>query len=721
MQCPACQTILPADARFCNVCGTPVSPPMTCARCDQPVKPGQKFCMACGAPIVPSATGPEPPTPTAPEPLRPEPAPDLPPSPAAAPASPARRGRWWLWPILLALLAVLVGAAVALDLPGRLAQVAATRGIPIAGAPETAADPEALWRRAQERQSAGAWDDVLALLTQLRAAEGGAGYRPAEVGALLVAACTNLARQAEQKPDPVAAGAYWACVLQERPDDAAAAAGQRHADLYQRGQAALAAGRYPQAIAAWGELYRAAADYADVADRLYLAYLAYGEALCATGLPAEIQEGRRQYGLARALDPARPEVIDKLRACQLPTPTPPPTAPPTPTATPLPGPHLGVISDEVTTLRVRSGPGAGYFVVGKLTAGDAVTITGRTEDTGWLQVQAGPERQGWVSSEYVKANYPLEGAPIVAAPPLAHRVRVAQASADFASQQGFREWFYLISTAPGSLTFTRMPWDGNRWYRWCCDPNYNPEMRISDGGAFPSRRHDVARLWINPYEGQLHIYGTARKEAGAGRGGNGVLVRIVQNQDVLWEHTLGGYDTTGVNFDLTVRATPGDEFYFIVNALGNDTADNTVFDPTIELLHPGGVDAPTPVRWAEPTPPPTPTPRPAATLCFEPRLRHYEEHKGCCAEVAGLVYNRQGQPFGPRGAVVRIEGPPAPQRYVMEFGVDAGGGYTITALSVDKYTIWLKGPNIRSKQYAVEYPDWAKIRIIVDFYQVACW
>ena len=113
--------------------------------------------------------------------------------------------------------------------------------------------------------------------------------------------------------------------------------------------------------------------------------------------------------------------------------------------------------------------------------------------------------------------------------------------------------------------------------------------------------------------------------------------------------------------------------------------------------------------------------RPAAALCFEPRLRHYEEHKGCCAEVAGLVYNRQGQPFGPRGAVLHIEGPPATDRYVRDFGVDAGGGYSVTALSVDKYTIWLKGPNIRSKQYPVQYDDWAKIRIIVDFYQVACW
>ncbi|PKO22974.1 MAG: hypothetical protein CVU38_06580 [Chloroflexi bacterium HGW-Chloroflexi-1] len=725
MQCPTCHATVPDGARFCNVCGAAIPQQMACAECGQPVKPGQKFCMSCGAPVTTA-------------PVRPEPAKIVPAASAPAQAPPGRRGRWWLLAIPLVLVAAAIVAAIALDLPDRLAQRptpqstltsggAVTPGpaegaavTPGSQAPtEAPANPEALWAQAQQRQAAGAWEDTLALLTQLRAAD--ASFQPAEVSSLLVAACTNLACQAEQAPDPAAASAHWACVLQERASDAEAAAGKQRADLYLRGGTALEAKQYPQAIAAWDELQRTSASYADVADRLYLAYIAYGDALCATRTPGDIQEGRKQYGLARALAPARPEAIEKLRACQPPTSTPPPTA------TPLPGPHLGVIVDA-EDLRVRSGPGAGHLVLGKLTTGDAVTITGRTADATWVQVEAGAERQGWVSSQYVKANYPTEAALVVPVPPLLKRVGVAEARTDFAPQQGFRDWFYLISTAPGSLKFTRMPWDGDQWYRWCCDGNYNPKMRISNAGGYPSQSYDVARLWVSPYEGQLRITGAAHKESGAGRGGNGVLARIIQNKDTIWEYPLGSYDTTGTTFDLTVTSKSGDEFYFIVNALGDDAADNTVFDPTIELLHPEGVDMPAPERWAETaqeaaTAAPTPTPtRPlAAALCFEPRLRHYEEHKGCCAEVAGLVYNRQGQPFGPRGAVLHIEGPPATDRYVRDFGVDAGGGYSVTALSVDKYTIWLKGPNIRSKQYAVQYDDWAKIRIIVDFYQVACW
>lgn len=728
MQCPVCKTTLPDGARFCNVCGTAVSQQAVCAECGQPVKPGQKFCMNCGAPITAgvAAAGMVSPPETA-TPVIAEPAQIIPPPRAPTQAPPERRGRWWLWLIPVALLAALVVAAVALDLPGRLSQ--ATQTARRTGDRGTATDPDALWRQAQEQQATGSWPEVLALLTQLRAAdpEGTrrrASYQPTEVSALLAAACTNLARQAEQAGDPAAAGTHWACVLQERPGDAEATAGKGRADLYLAGQAALEAGRHPEAIAAWDELHRVAPDYADVADRLYRAYLAYGDALCARRTPADIQEGRKQYGLARALDPARPEVIEKLRACQQPTATPLPTTPPTSTPTPLPGPHLGVIADDVTTLRVRSGPGVGYFVLGKLTAGDAVTITGRTADAAWLQVEASPERTGWVSSEYVKANYPAEAAPITATPPLPQRLVVAQASADFSNQQGFRDWFYLTSTAPGSSKYVRMPFDNDGTYRWCCHANYSSAMRIWSAGAYPSRNNDAVRLWVSPYDGQLHIYGVARKEPYFGAGGNGSLVRILQNKDVLWEDSLGSRETDWTAFDLTVTSKPGDEFYFVVGARGDDLGDSTIFDPTIELLHMQGADLPPPERWAEavgPTPTPSPTSPPSPALCFEPRLRHYEEHKGCCAEVAGLVYNRQGQPYGPRGSVVHIEGPPAPRRYVMEFGVDAGGGYTITALSVDKYTIWLKGPNIRSKQYAVEYPDWAKIRIIVDFYQVACW
>jgi tetratricopeptide (TPR) repeat protein len=734
MLCPECNAVLPDNARFCNVCGAAMSQRLACSACGQPLQPGQKFCIHCGAAAAaaPPARQPASPTDAAPAPAWPQavptevaPAPAWPPAVPTEMAPPARqRSRpWWQLAVVLLIAAVAVGIAVGvpggaaekLALFNRIAGRAPDAGAATTSESETRADPEALWAQAQGHQAAGAWQDAVAAVAQLRAAD--AGFRTAEVSELQADACAHLARQAERTPDPGAALVYWNCVLRERPDDAEAATGRLNADLYLQGQTAMAAGQYPQAIAAWDGVHRNAADYADAADRLYLAYVAYGDTLCATREAANIEEGRNQYGLARALAPARPEAAEKLLACQASTPTP----------TPLPGPLLGVITDGVANLRVRGGPSSGYLVLGKVSAGNTVTITGRTEDAAWVQVEAAPEHTGWISSEYVKFNYPVQAAPVASAPPLASRLPVAEAGADFSAQQGFRDWFYLISTAPGSLKFIRMPWDGAGAYRWCCDKTYSPEMRISAVGASPSQGYDVARLWVSPYDGQLRISGVARKSPDGGAGGNGVQARIVRNKDVLWEQTLGGSDMTGAVFDLTAESKSGDEFYFIVGALDDDAADGTAFTPAIELLNPDGADLPAPERWVEvvPTPvvvPPTATPTraPAPVLCFEPRVRHLEEHKGCCAEVAGLVYNRQGKLFAPRGAAVRIEGPPVGDRYVREFGVDAGGGYSITALSVDKYTIWLKGPNIRSKKYEVQYDDLAKIRILVDFYQVAC-
>jgi len=194
------------------------------------------------------------------------------------------------------------------------------------------------------------------------------------------------------------------------------------------------------------------------------------------------------------------------------------------------------------------------------------------------------------------------------------------------------------------------------------------------------------------------------------------------------DYSLGGYDTTGTTFDLTATSQSGDKFYFVINALSEDTADNTVFDPMVELLHPEGAEGPAPTRWPEVvveskdgTLPPGSTQPPAATLCFEPRLRHYEDHKGCCAEIGGLVYNAQGKPYGPRGATLHIEGPPATDRYVRDFGVDASGGYGVTAAYSGPVHDLAEGSQTsaaRSTRCATR--TCPRIRIIVDFYQVAC-
>lgn len=45
--CPSCQALNAADARFCQRCGTSLTP-AKCNQCDANLQAGAKFCSKCG-------------------------------------------------------------------------------------------------------------------------------------------------------------------------------------------------------------------------------------------------------------------------------------------------------------------------------------------------------------------------------------------------------------------------------------------------------------------------------------------------------------------------------------------------------------------------------------------------------------------------------------------------------------------------------------------------
>lgn len=62
----------------------------------------------------------------------------------------------------------------------------------------------------------------------------------------------------------------------------------------------------------------------------------------------------------------------------------------------------GVVS--ASFLNVRSGPSAGFGVVGTLGGGEAVTLIARMEDSTWVQVRLTNGVEGWVNSSWIIAN-----------------------------------------------------------------------------------------------------------------------------------------------------------------------------------------------------------------------------------------------------------------------------------------------------------------------------
>lgn len=63
-------------------------------------------------------------------------------------------------------------------------------------------------------------------------------------------------------------------------------------------------------------------------------------------------------------------------------------------------------------LNVRSGPSAGFGVVGQLGRGEIITLIGRVFDNTWVQIVMPNGVQGWVNSRYITPNVLLTSLPI---------------------------------------------------------------------------------------------------------------------------------------------------------------------------------------------------------------------------------------------------------------------------------------------------------------------
>ncbi len=407
-----------------------------------------------------------------------------------------------------------------------------------------------------------------------------------------------------------------------------------------------------------------------------------------------------------------------------PTPTPLPTPTPTMTPTGLPPGVMKAVFNLDGRFNVRSGPGYNYPIIDIVPQGATFSVIDRAPDPDWLHARDEENQEVWVYAPLLETNYPPQAAAVVPATPIPPtNYLVADSVADFSTKQGEKRWYYLASKAPGSLEFDWMPREG-KWYRWT-KGGRSPEMRLSAEGSYPSWNSDAIRLWSNFYEGYLRIEGQARKERGAGYGGNGVDLRIVQRRTdengndilvkTLWEGALGPYDTQGFTYHVPpFPVKQRDAIYFITSARGEDTLDNTIFTAQIFLMNEGGIEVTPP-----PTPTPTPRPNPKIT-CFAPKLRHYERSHGGLGEAVGYVYKKDGR-FS--GIAIRVEGAPGPDQWRHDFPVSGDGGYEMTALTVYGppfyYTMRVIGPGIRSAPFKLEYPEGPR-RAVVDWYQTPC-
>ena len=96
-------------------------------------------------------------------------------------------------------------------------------------------------------------------------------------------------------------------------------------------------------------------------------------------------------------------------------PTPPaPTPPPTPTPPPAPAKPTATTND---VLNVRSGPGTQFDRIGRVPAGTAFEIVGRSQDNAWLHIPfPDVNGRGWISAQFADVSGNLSAIKVVGAP-----------------------------------------------------------------------------------------------------------------------------------------------------------------------------------------------------------------------------------------------------------------------------------------------------------------
>ena len=161
-----------------------------------------------------------------------------------------------------------------------------------------------------------------------------------------------------------------------------------------------------------------------------------------------------------------------------------------------------------------------------------------------------------------------------------------QASLDFSSTQGSKNWYYLDGSG-ASLVYDPT---SNRW------KGTQTNLALWADGGHPGGTKGAMRRWIAPNDGVVRITGNAKDTDSAA--GDGVRVQIsyilptpssvyigdilfTVDKIILFDKIIQNGNTTGYNFDLTQSVKAGDKIDFVINPRSNNKNDSTYFDPTI--------------------------------------------------------------------------------------------------------------------------------------------
>ena len=126
--------------------------------------------------------------------------------------------------------------------------------------------------------------------------------------------------------------------------------------------------------------------------------------------------------------PGQPDTRTPLPPTNTPAPVPTATSiPPTSTSAPsdlsatppISATSSALVATEDEVLRVRSGPGTDYGILGRLQPGTELALLARSSDGSWFQIAypADSDERGWVAGEFLEIQGSPDGLPVAQASP----------------------------------------------------------------------------------------------------------------------------------------------------------------------------------------------------------------------------------------------------------------------------------------------------------------
>lgn len=330
----------------------------------------------------------------------------------------------------------------------------------------------------------GQWEEAIVQFERIRELDN--AYRTEAVGEFLFVCYLNAGEaMIEQAGGDVAivtrAVEYFSRALAIHPRNRLASDARRLGGLYLDAVRTLATGDRSEAQSRLEVLLAEAPEYGAgaAAKQLYQILLNDAESALQVGDTAAAIQLYGQAQTVPGVDVSAAGRGESMARAFTPSPTPRPTA----TATVTPPPRPVAVTNQ-GPLNLRAGPGTTYAIIGQVTAGARLPVTGRSADSEWLHVcievagdacLSATSKQGWLAARFVVVEGDLTAAAVLTPPapelsvtalprpttaPGALSVCITGQVRDVAGGQPLADWTVTLTGPAGLALSTRTASDG---------------------------------------------------------------------------------------------------------------------------------------------------------------------------------------------------------------------------------------------------------------------